>query len=63
MSKWFKYKLYRLGFVTKLSVVDGYQSLEATCSLCFRMGGTTTLKREAAGFPKGFITTLDYTMS
>jgi hypothetical protein len=49
--------------MTKFNVLDGYQSLEATCSLCFRMGGTTTLKTEAAGFSEEFITTLDYTMS
>ena len=63
MSKWFTYELYRLGFGTKSSAVDGYQSLEATLSLCFRTEGTTTLKTEAAGFHEEFITTLDYTMS
>jgi hypothetical protein len=44
MSKWLTHKLYRLGFVTKIIVVDGYQSLEATCSLCFWVGGRVQLK-------------------
>jgi len=63
MSKWFIYKLYGLDFVTKFSVVDGYKSLEAICSLCFQMGSTITLTMEAASFSEEFITTLDYTMS